>query len=143
MSKNSAVLFFLSIVMNAARIHVWLSQKVAFIKVEVFWESHKIWRNLPLTYLQGHRTRFETFQTNNLSWFNDILIKTKTFLKSWDREIWYKIFNLCTIIFSWSQFLHIWKNQQVFCLIFAAITTKTNWSRRNLQPFSRFWRNQS
>ena len=92
--------------------------------------------------IQGHRTRFETFQTNNLSWFNDILIKIKTFLKSWDREIWYKRFNLCTIIFSWSQFLHICKNQQVFCLIFAAITTKTNWSRRNLQSFSRFWRNQ-
>ena len=94
-------------------------------------------------YIQGHRTRFETFQTNNLSWFNDILIKIKTFLKSWDREIWYKRFNLCTIIFSWSQFLHIWKNQRVFCLIFAALTTKTNWSRRNLQLFSRFWRNQS
>ena len=38
--------------------------------------------------IQGHRTRFETFQTNNFSWFNDIVYKDQWFLGSWVVEIY-------------------------------------------------------
>ena len=93
--------------------------------------------------LQGPRTQIDAFQTNIFPWLNDILIKRKIFLESWDGEIWYKTLNLGIFIISWSQFLHTWKDQQVFCLIFTAIKGKTNWHRRKLQPFSRFWKNQS
>jgi hypothetical protein len=64
------------------------------------------------------------------------------FLEFWDREIWYKTFNLYVFIFLWLQSLDIWKIQWVFHLIFAAIKTKTNWLASTLQPFSRFWKNQ-
>ena len=37
--------------------------------------------------LQGHRTQIDTFQTNNLSWLNDTLIRRKLFLVSWGAEI--------------------------------------------------------
>ena len=45
-------------------------------------------------------------------------------------------------MFSWSQFLHIWKTHWVFRLIFASIKTKKNFVASTLQSFSRFWRNQ-
>ena len=51
--------------------------------------------------LQGYRTRFETFHTNNFSWINDIVIKSQWFLGSWDREIWYKTFDFYFINLTW------------------------------------------
>ena len=55
---------------------------------------------------------------NIFSWLDDIMIKKKIFLKSSDREIWYKTFNLGIHIVRWSQSLHIWKIQRVVFLIF-------------------------
>ena len=46
----------------------------------------------------------DAFQTNISCWLNDILIKRKVFLESWDREIWWKTFNVGIFIISWSQF---------------------------------------
>ena len=46
----------------------------------------------------------DAFQTNIFCWLNDILIKRKVFLESWDREIWWKTFNVGIFIISWSQF---------------------------------------
>ena len=44
-----------------------------------------LWNREPLNkvLIQGHRTRFETFQTNNFSWLNDILVKSHGFWGSW------------------------------------------------------------
>ena len=39
--------------------------------------------------IQGHRTRFETFQTNKFSWFINILIKMKTLKKPLKNSILY------------------------------------------------------
>ena len=52
-------------------------------------------RSLINEHVQGHRTRFETFQTNNFSWFNDILFKDQWFVGSWVVEIyaWLIIWN--------------------------------------------------
>ena len=44
--------------------------------------------------IQGPSTQIDAFQVNTFSWLDDIIIKTKIFLKSSDREIWYKTFNL-------------------------------------------------
>ena len=93
--------------------------------------------------LQGPRTQIDAFQKDIFSWLNDIPIKTKYFLESWDREIWYKTFNLDIFICSWSQSLNIWKIQWFFCLNFAAIITKTNFLASTLQPFSKFWKKQN
>ena len=38
--------------------------------------------------LQGHRTRFETFQANNFSWLNYIVFRNQWFLGSWVVEIY-------------------------------------------------------
>ena len=82
-------------------------------------------------FIQGQSTQIDAFQLNIFSWLGDIMIKKKIFLNSWDREIWYKTFNLGIHIFSWSQYLHIWKIQRVICLIFYGhiqmkVKTKTN-----------------
>ena len=80
--------------------------------------------------LQGQSTQIDAFQTNIFSLFDDIMIKKKIFLKSLDREIWYKTFNLGIHIVLWSQSLHIWKIQWVVLLIFRShiqmkVKTKT------------------
>ena len=82
-------------------------------------------------HVQGQSTQIDAFQLNIFSWLGDIMIKKKIFLNSWDREIWYKTFKLGIHIFSWSQYLHIWKIQRVICLIFYGhiqmkVKTKTN-----------------
>ena len=88
----------------------------------------------PISYsefiLQGPSTQIDAFQTNIFSWLDDIMIKKKIFLKSSDREIWYKTFNLGIHIVLWSQSLHIWKIQRVVLLIFGCkiqmiVKTKT------------------
>ena len=81
--------------------------------------------------LQGPSPQIDTFQTNIFSWLDDIMIKNKIFLNSWDREIWYKTFNIGIPIFLWSQYLYIWKIQWVVCLISCGhiqmkVKTKTN-----------------
>ena len=81
--------------------------------------------------IQGQSTQIGAFQMNNFSWLDDIMIKKKVFLKSSDREIWYKTFNLGIHIVLWSQSLHIWKIQWVVLLIFGShiqmkVKTKTN-----------------
>ena len=81
--------------------------------------------------VQGPSTQIDTFQTNIFSWLDDIMIKNKIFLNSWDREIWYKTFNIGIPIFLWSQYLYIWKIQWVVCLISCGhiqmkVKTKTN-----------------
>ena len=38
--------------------------------------------------LQGQRTRFETFQTNNFLWLNGIVFRNQWFLGSWIVEIY-------------------------------------------------------
>jgi hypothetical protein len=92
--------------------------------------------------VQGPRIQIDAFQMDIFSWLNDIPIKRKLFLEFWDREIWYKTFNLYIFIFLWSQSLNVWKIQWFFHLTFAAIKTKTNFLASTLQPFSRFWKNQ-
>ena len=88
-----------------------------------------------LSLIQGPRTQIDAFQTTIFSWLNDIPIKIKLFFKSWDGEIWYKMFNL-TIFMFWSlQFLDIWKIHWVFCLIFASIKTKANQRSLNSSVF--------
>ena len=93
--------------------------------------------------LQGPPTQIDTFQTNIFSWLDDIMIKKKIFLKSSDREIWYKSFNLGIHIFLWLQSLHIWKIQRVVFLIFADIF-KWKWKQKqcSLLPLINFWQNQ-
>ena len=81
--------------------------------------------------LQGPPTQIDAFQMNIFSWLDDIMIKNKIFLNSWDREIWYKTFNIGIPIFLWSQYLYIWKIQWVVCLISCGhiqmkVKTKTN-----------------
>ena len=80
--------------------------------------------------VQGPSTQIDAFQVNIFSWLDDIIIKTKIFLKSSDREIWYKTFNLVIHVVLWSQSLHIWKIQWVVLLIFCShihmkVKTKT------------------
>ena len=72
-------------------------------KRQKFW-NHKTWLKILLlkivtliayievcntkTRLQGHRTRFETFQANNFSWLNYIVFRNQWFLGSWVVEIY-------------------------------------------------------
>ena len=88
-------------------------------------------------HVQGPPTQIDTFQTNIFSWLDDIMIKKKIFLKSSDREIWYKSFNLGIHIFLWLQSLHIWKIQRVVFLIFVDIF-KWKWKQKqcSLLPIS-------
>jgi hypothetical protein len=51
--------------------------------------------------IQGPRTQIDAFQTNNISWMNDIHVKSQWFLGSWDREIWYQTFNFYFINLTW------------------------------------------
>ena len=44
-----------------------------------------------------------------------------------------KILNFPIFMFSWSQSLHIWKIQWVFCLIFPSIKTKTHFVASTLK----------
>ena len=93
--------------------------------------------------IQGPSTQIDAFHTNIFSWLDDIMIKKKIFLKSWDREIWYKTFILGITTFSWSQSLNIWKIQRVVFLIFADIF-KWKWKQKqcSLLPLINFWQNQ-
>ena len=79
----------------------------------------------------------------HFSWLYDIMIKKKIFLKSWDREIWYKTFNLGITIYSWSQSLHIWKSSELSFWFFTAIF-KWKWKQKqcSLLPLINFWKNQ-
>ena len=99
--------------------------------------------DLSFANLQGPSTQIDAFQTNIFSWLDDIMIKKKIFLKSSDREIWYKSFNLGIHIFLWLQSLHIWKIQRVVFLIFADIF-KWKWKQKqcSLLPLINFWQNQ-
>ena len=72
---------------------------------------------LPLHYIQGHRTQIDAFQ-NTIEWY---FVKRQWLLGSWDRKTLYETFYLGIFMFSWSISLHIWKIQQVFCLVFSAI----------------------
>ena len=103
-----------------------------------------IWHKMFVTVtIQGPPTQIDTFQTNIFSWLDDIMIKKKIFLKSSDREIWYKSFNLGIHIFLWLQSLHIWKIQRVVFLIFVDIF-KWKWKQKqcSLLPLINFWQNQ-
>ena len=65
----------------------------------------------------------------HFSWLNDIPIKIKLFLESWDKEIWYKTFNLHVFIFLWSKSLNIWKIQWLFHLIIMNVYIKSHYLR--------------
>ena len=64
----------------------------------------------PISYsefiLQGPSTQIDAFQTNIFSWLDDIMIKKKIFLKSRDREIWYK-HSICICLYSRDHNLYI------------------------------------
>ena len=75
--------------------------------------------------VQGHRTQIDTFQTNNISWLNDIL-------ETNDWEIWYKTFNLGILITIWKVLIDEIKIDRSgnFPTPFFVVSQKTpNWMR--------------
>ena len=67
---------------------------------------------------------------------HDILIKSQWFLGSW---IWYKTFNFGILMFLWSQSLHIWKIQWVFCLIFWDYIKNNKQNRKAVEAKLVWW----
>ena len=79
--------------------------------------------------LQGPWTQIDAFLMNIFPWLKDILIKRKNIfgVLTYGDLLWNIQFLYTHIRFSWSQFLHIWKIQQFFCLNFDGSKKENKW----------------
>ena len=61
---------------------------LSLISAVIYSIFQKVGSSKIYTQIQGHRTRFETFQANNFSWLNYIVFRNQWFLGSWVVEIY-------------------------------------------------------